>query len=58
MTFRVVIEEEAEREFAEAVDFYDEREPTARDVLRAHFALPDFVENLAVNHGEIGDGRL
>ena len=27
MTFRVVIEEEAEREFAEAVDFYDEREP-------------------------------
>ncbi len=27
MTFRVVIEEEAEREFAEAVDFYDGREP-------------------------------
>ncbi|MEJ0090654.1 MAG: type II toxin-antitoxin system RelE/ParE family toxin [Limisphaerales bacterium] len=26
MTFRVVIEEEAEREFAEAVDFYDGRE--------------------------------
>jgi len=37
MTFRVVIEEEAEREFAGAVDFYDEREPGlgqkfARDV--------------------------
>lgn len=37
MTFRVVIEEEAEREFAEAVSFYDEREPGlgqrfARDV--------------------------
>jgi plasmid stabilization system protein ParE len=27
VTFRVVIEEEAEREFAEAVDFYDGREP-------------------------------
>ena len=27
MTFRVVIEAEAEREFAEAVDFYDRREP-------------------------------
>jgi plasmid stabilization system protein ParE len=27
MSFRVVIEEEAEREFAEAVVFYDEREP-------------------------------
>ena len=27
MSFRVVIEEEAEREFAEAVDFYDEHEP-------------------------------
>jgi toxin ParE1/3/4 len=27
MSFRVVIEEEAEREFAEAVAFYDEREP-------------------------------
>jgi plasmid stabilization system protein ParE len=27
MSFRVVIEDEAEREFAEAVDFYDEREP-------------------------------
>ena len=27
MTFQVLIEEEAEREFAEAVDFYDEREP-------------------------------
>ena len=27
MSFRVVIEAEAEREFAEAVDFYDEREP-------------------------------
>ena len=27
MSFRVVIEEEAEREFAEAVNFYDEREP-------------------------------
>lgn len=26
MSFRVVIEEEAEREFAEAVNFYDERE--------------------------------
>lgn len=37
MTFRAVIEEGAEREFAEAVDFYDEREPGlgqrfARDV--------------------------
>ena len=37
MTFRVVIEEEAEREFAEAVNFYDGREPGlgqrfARDV--------------------------
>ena len=37
MTFRTVIEEEAEREFAEAVDFYDGREPGlgqtfARDV--------------------------
>lgn len=27
MSFRVVIEEEAELEFAEAVDFYDQREP-------------------------------
>jgi plasmid stabilization system protein ParE len=27
MTFRVVIEEEAEREFVETVNFYDEREP-------------------------------
>ena len=27
MTFRVVIEEEAEREFAEAVNFYDGRKP-------------------------------
>ncbi|MGA3266976.1 MAG: type II toxin-antitoxin system RelE/ParE family toxin [Verrucomicrobiota bacterium] len=27
MSFRVVIEQEAEREFAEAVEFYDEREP-------------------------------
>ncbi len=27
MSFRVVIEDEAEREFAAAVDFYDEREP-------------------------------
>ena len=27
MSFRVVIEEEAEREFAEAAAFYDEREP-------------------------------
>ena len=27
MSFRVVIEEEAEREFAEAVTFYDMREP-------------------------------
>ncbi len=27
MTFRVVITEEAERELAEAVDFYDQREP-------------------------------
>ena len=27
MSFRVVIEEEAEREFADAVVFYDEREP-------------------------------
>lgn len=27
MTFRVVIEEEAEAEFAEAVAFYNEREP-------------------------------
>jgi plasmid stabilization system protein ParE len=27
MTFRVVIEKEAEREFGEAVDFYDKREP-------------------------------
>jgi len=27
MSFRVVIEAEAEREFAEAVAFYDEREP-------------------------------
>jgi toxin ParE1/3/4 len=37
MTFRVVIEEEAEREFVGAVDFYDGREPGlgqrfARDV--------------------------
>ena len=37
MMFQVVIEEEAEREFAEAVDYYDEREPGlgqqfARDV--------------------------
>jgi plasmid stabilization system protein ParE len=37
MKFQVVIEEEAEREFAAAVDFYDEREPGlgqrfARDV--------------------------
>jgi len=37
MTFRVLIENEAEREFAEAVEFYDEREPGrgqkfARDV--------------------------
>ena len=43
MTFRVVIEEEAEREFAEAVDFYDGREPGvgqrfARD-LRAFFKV-------------------
>lgn len=27
MTFQIVIEEEAEREFAEAVAFYDEHEP-------------------------------
>jgi plasmid stabilization system protein ParE len=27
VTFRVIIEEEAEREFAEAVDFYDRRKP-------------------------------
>jgi plasmid stabilization system protein ParE len=27
MTFRVVIEQEAEKEFAEAVNFYDKREP-------------------------------
>ena len=27
MSFRVVVEEEAEREFAEAVDFYDGRAP-------------------------------
>jgi plasmid stabilization system protein ParE len=27
MRFQIVIEEEAEREFAEAVAFYDEREP-------------------------------
>ncbi|MGH7992856.1 MAG: type II toxin-antitoxin system RelE/ParE family toxin [Limisphaerales bacterium] len=27
MSFRVVIEEEAEREFVEAVQFYDKREP-------------------------------
>jgi plasmid stabilization system protein ParE len=27
MTWRVLIEEEAEQEFAEAVEFYDEREP-------------------------------
>jgi plasmid stabilization system protein ParE len=27
MSFRVVIEEEAEREFADAVAYYDEREP-------------------------------
>lgn len=27
MSFRVVIEEEAEREFAEAVGFYDKRKP-------------------------------
>jgi plasmid stabilization system protein ParE len=27
MRFQVVIEKEAEREFAEAVDYYDEREP-------------------------------
>jgi len=38
MTFRVVIEEEAEQEFDEAVNFYEEREPGlgrrfARDVL-------------------------
>jgi plasmid stabilization system protein ParE len=37
MTFCVLIEDEAERELAEAVDFYDEREPGrgqkfARDV--------------------------
>jgi plasmid stabilization system protein ParE len=37
MRFQVVIEAEAEREFAEAVDYYDEREPGlgqqfARDV--------------------------
>jgi plasmid stabilization system protein ParE len=37
MTFRVLIEDEAEREFADAVRFYDEREPGlgqqfARDV--------------------------
>jgi plasmid stabilization system protein ParE len=37
VTFRVVIEKEAEREFSEAVDFYDGREPGlgqrfARDV--------------------------
>ena len=37
MIFRVVIEEEAEREFADAVNFYDEHEPGlgqrfARDV--------------------------
>jgi plasmid stabilization system protein ParE len=43
MTFRVVIEEEAEREFVEAVDFYDGREPGvgqrfARD-LRAFFKV-------------------
>jgi len=30
MTFCVLIEEEAEREFAEAVDFYDERNPGLR----------------------------
>ena len=41
MMFRVVIEEEAEREFAEAVDFYDRRVPGlgqkfARE-LRAYF---------------------
>ena len=38
MTFRVVIEEQAEREFVEAVNFYDNRMPGlgqrfARDVL-------------------------
>ncbi len=43
MTFRVVIEEEAEQEFAEAVDFYDRRESGvgqrfARD-LRAFFKV-------------------
>ena len=40
MTFRVVIEEAAEQEFAEAVAFYEEREPGlgqrfARDVYEA-----------------------
>jgi plasmid stabilization system protein ParE len=49
MTFRVVIEEEAEREFAEAVDFYDGREPglgqrfarDVRDVFRAACKDPE-----------------
>ena len=49
MTFRVVIEEEAEREFAEAVDFYDEREPgkgqefarNVRDVFKAVCENPE-----------------
>jgi plasmid stabilization system protein ParE len=49
MTFRAVIEEEAEREFAEAVSFYDEREPglgqrfarDVRDIFREVCKDPD-----------------
>ena len=43
MSFWIVIEEEAEREFAEAVAFYDEREPGVgqrfAQELRAFFGL-------------------
>ena len=49
MIFRTVIEEEAEKEFAEAVDFYDGREPglgqrfarDVRDVFREACKSPE-----------------
>ena len=49
MTFRTVIDEEAEKEFAEAVDFYDGRKPglgqrfarDVRDVFRKACKTPE-----------------
>ncbi len=46
MTCQVVIEEEAEREFAEAVKFFDERESVG-----AQLGLADFGGVFARDHG-------